>query len=93
MKLKPNIKKKIITWSDSRVPQNKNASTSTAILNFLEKNPGIENVEMNYSFPGHSDVQDADQVHSALEKSFSISEFSSPGPLSLLNVILKVNPT
>lgn len=88
VKLKPDVKT-IITWSDSCVPQNKNAMMSTAILNFLDKNPQIESVEMKYSLSGHSAVQEVDRVHSALEKSFAISEFYSP--VSLLNVIMKTS--
>lgn len=79
----------IITWSDSCVPQNRNSFMSTAVYSFLEMHPNIKSVEMKYSLPGHSVVQEVDQVHSALEKSFEISEFYSP--LSLLNVIIKTN--
>ena len=84
----PDIKR-IITWSDSCVPQNKNAFMSTAVMYFLKTHPQIQSVEMKYSLPGHSAVQEVDQVHSALEKSFAIAEFYSP--LSLVNVILKTN--
>ena len=70
----PDIKR-IITWSDSCVPQNKNAFMSTAVMYFLKTHPQIQSVEMKYSLPGHSAVQEVDQVHSALEKSFAIAEF------------------
>ena len=49
----PHVKK-IITWSDSCVPQNKNSFMSTAILSFLQSNVGISLVTMKYSLPCHS---------------------------------------
>ncbi|GFR75979.1 hypothetical protein ElyMa_003935100 [Elysia marginata] len=79
----------IITWSDSCVSQNRNHFMSTAVMMFLSQNQHIKSVLMKYSIAGHSCVQEVDNVHSQLEKSFNVSEFFSP--LSLIRVILKTN--
>ena len=68
---------KIITWSDSCVPQNKNYFMFTAILSFLHSNVGISSVTMKFSLPGHSLCQEVDNIHSLLETEFEINEFSS----------------
>ena len=80
---------KITTWSDSCVPQNRNSYMAAAILHFLSTHNNIECVEMKYSVPGHSCIQEVDNVHSQLEKCFSIAEFHSP--LSLMRLVLKAN--
>lgn len=48
---------KLILWSDSCVPQNRNSIMSVAIATFIKSHPNIEQIEMKFSTPGHSCVQ------------------------------------
>ena len=80
---------KIITWSDSCVPQNKNSFMSTAVLSFLHSNPRISFVTMKFSLPGHSWCQEVDNIHSQLEQYFKLHPFYSP--VTLLPLIRGAN--
>lgn len=84
----PNMKK-IILWSDSCVPQNRNSLMSVAILNFLKEHEEIESIEIKYSTPGHSAVQEVDSVHSCIDRVMAAAEFYSP--LSLMRLLKKVD--
>ncbi len=44
---------------------------------------------MKYSTPGHSAVQEVDNMHSHIEKAMAVSEVFSP--LSFMRVLLRVN--
>ena len=81
--------RKIITWSDSCVSQNRNSFISTAILSFLYSNPHLESITLKYSIPGHSCCQEVDNTHSQLEKKFKQCEYYSP--LSLIRLIKGAN--
>lgn len=69
---------KLITWSDSCVPQNKNSFMATAILKFMRDHPDVEEITMKYSIAGHSAIQEVDNAHSQIEKVFRKAEFMSP---------------
>lgn len=84
----PDVKK-FILWSDSCVPQNRNSLISYAVASFLAKNTHIEEIIMKYSTPGHSCIQEVDNIHSNIEKSLKCSEVWSP--VSLLRIILASN--
>ena len=79
----------IITWSDSCVPQNRNSIISFAITNFILQHQNIESVTMKYSAPGHSCIQEVDNIHSNIEKAMSVAEFYSP--VSFIKVLLHAN--
>ena len=84
---------KIITWSDSCVPQNKNSIMSSAILYFLQANPQIESITMKFSIAGHSAVQEIDNIHSQIEKCLRTNEYFSPmGLIRLLQLVNRNNP-
>ncbi|GBN32907.1 hypothetical protein AVEN_231839-1 [Araneus ventricosus] len=68
----------LITWSDSRVPQNRNSIISNSVLHFLKDNPQVKSVILKYSLPGHSCVQEVDSVHSNIEKAMDKIDFYSP---------------
>ena len=70
--------KRIITWSDSCVSQNRNSFISTAILHFLHEHATIASVEMKYSVPGHSCIQEVDNIHSQPERWVKFDEFFQP---------------
>ena len=78
-----------ITWSDSCVPQNRNSIMSFAITNFILQHQHIESVTMKYSTPGHSCIQEVDNIHSNIEKAMSVAEFYSP--VSFIKVLLHAN--
>ncbi|XP_046684392.1 uncharacterized protein LOC124370146 [Homalodisca vitripennis] len=84
----PDVKDYIL-WSDSCVPQNRNSVISYAISLFMAKNKHIERVTMKYSTPGHSCIQEVDNVHSNIEKALKVTEVWSP--VSLLRVIIASN--
>ena len=70
--------KRIILWSDSCVPQNKNSIMSMALMTFLQEHPNITSVEQKYSEPGHGNIQEVDAVHSKIERTLELAEvFSS----------------
>lgn len=84
----PNTNR-IVTWSDSCVPQNRNSIMSFAMADFLKRHPQIDKITMKFSTPGHSAVQEVDNMHSHIEKAMAASEFFSP--LSLVRVLLGVS--
>ena len=81
--------KHYITWSDSCVPQNRNSIMTTAMIYFLTQHRLVEDITTKYSVPGHSAVQDVDNMHSQIEKTLQSSEFYSP--ISLMRLLLTVN--
>ena len=70
----PNITK-IICWSDSCVPQNRNSHISQAILEFLYTQEQIDEINMKYSLAGHSCVQEVDNMHQQIEVAMRVAEF------------------
>lgn len=62
---------------------------SFAVAEFMSRNPQIRKVTMKYSTPGHSAVQEVDNMHSTIEKAMASSEFYSP--VSFIRVLLKAN--
>ena len=78
-----------IAWSDSCVPQNRNSVISYAIMAFMSKHEHLSSVTIHYSIPGHSAVQEVDNMHSNIEKAMRVSEFFSP--VSFLRILLKVH--
>ena len=84
-----NVIKKITLWSDACVSQNKNSLMSYALLSFLSEHPGIEIIMQKYGSPGHSPVQEVDNVHSQIERALRRSEVHSP--ISLVTLLKQVN--
>lgn len=58
----------LILWSDSCVPQNRNSVISFAISSFLVNNSFVQTITLKYSTPGHSCIQEVDNIHSNIEK-------------------------
>jgi len=80
--------KHILLWSDSCVPQNRNSIMTTAILYFMRQHPTVT-VEQKFCQPGHSSIQEVDNLHSQIEKRLKVLEVYSP--ISLMRVLLNVN--
>jgi hypothetical protein len=81
---------KLVLWSDSCVAQNKNSVMSFALQNFMQKHSTIQSIEQKFCEPGHSSIQEVDNIHSHIEKVLNVSEIYSP--LSLMRALLKVTP-
>lgn len=81
--------KHIILWSDSCVPQNRNRVFSTALKYFLTQRPELESIQQKFCEPGHSSIQEIDNMHSRIEKACGPSEIYSP--LSLMRILITVN--
>ncbi|CAH0546662.1 unnamed protein product [Brassicogethes aeneus] len=81
--------KNIILWSDSCVPQNKNSIMSLALMKFLEQHPSIVEIIQKFGEPGHSSIQEVDNLHSQVEKRLSGLDIFSP--LGLLRLLQTVN--
>jgi len=79
----------IILWSDSCIPQNRNSIMSTALLDFMKKHPNIIITEQKFCEPGHSCIQEVDNVHSQNEKRLRILEVFSP--VSLIRALRNTN--
>jgi len=73
----PHIRK-IILWSDSCVPQNKNSILSSALRLFLQNHTHLVSIEQKYCTPGHSSIQEVDNIHSHIEKHLSKVDIFSP---------------
>ena len=88
----PRIKH-ITLWSDSCIPQNRNSIFSTAIKVFLKKHPLVHTLEHKFCQPGHSSIQEVDNLHSQIEHLCRGSEIYSPiGLIRLLKRVNRSNP-
>ena len=85
----PDIRK-LITWSDSCVPQNRNQIMSYMMQDILKKHSHVQSITMKYSEPGHSTIQEVDAVHSVIERSLKHKEVFSL--LDLTKKLLIVRP-
>lgn len=79
----------LVTWSDSCVPQNRNSLISNAVLDFMRDKSNISSMVMKYSLPGHSCVQEIDNIHSQIKKAFRTNYFYSP--IGLVRLLKQVN--
>lgn len=89
MKDYPNIKKLILRL-DSRVPQNKNYVMVSALKKLWPNFQTLKKIEQKLCTPGHSSIQEVDNVHSHTEKALNLSEIFSP--VSFVRVLSKVRP-
>ena len=84
----PGIKK-FILWFDSCVPQNRNSYMSVALREFIINHPEIDLIEQKFCEPGHSSIQEVDNIHSQIDRALSPAEIFSP--LGLLRMLPNVN--
>lgn len=82
---------KLILWSDSCVPQNKNRITTLGLLKFLEKHHRLVEIQQKFSEPGHSQIQEIDAVHSCIDRNLKNLEIFSP--VSLIRLLKTINST
>lgn len=60
------------------MPQNKNKILTSSLLDFLYKNNNIKTITQKFSEPGHSQIQEIDAVHSAIDRFLKLKEIHSP---------------
>ena len=77
-------------WSDSCVPQNRNSIMSFALKRFLIEHPTLCFIMQKFCAPGHSSIQEVDNIHSHIEKALQVAEIYSP--ISLLRLMSNVRP-
>ncbi|CAG9770054.1 unnamed protein product [Ceutorhynchus assimilis] len=84
---------KIILWSDSCVPQNRNSILSFALQYFLNspESGNLRRIEQKFGEPGHGNVQEVDAAHSCIERFIKNLEIWSP--LTLVRILLKIPNT
>ena len=88
----PRIKH-IILWSDSFVLQNRNRIFSTALKVFMKHHPSILSVVHKYCEPGHSSIQEVDNLHSQIERVCGSSKIYSPvGLIRMLKNVCRSRP-
>lgn len=81
--------RRIILWSDSCVPQNRNKINTTAIKMFMEANSSLEYIIQKFSEPGHSNIQEVDCVHSTIDRYLKNVEIYSP--LHLIRLLKNID--
>lgn len=87
----PSIEK-VILWSDSCTPQNRNQVMTMALKYFLHENPSLKEMHQKYSEPGHGNIQEVDAVHSKIERFLKNAEIFSPVSLQRqLNRIAEIS--
>jgi len=79
----------ITLWSDSCIPQNKNCVMSCALIKFLQSCGQIQSLTQKFGEPGHSSVQEVDNLHSQIEHKLKLKDVYSP--VGLLRVLKQVN--
>lgn len=58
----------ITLWSDACVAQNRNPVITLALMKFMSANPSIQRITQKIGTPGHSSVQEVDNLHNQIEK-------------------------
>lgn len=79
-----------ILWSDSCVPQNRNSIICLALKKFMESHESVTSIIQKFGTPGHSAIQEVDNIHSHLEKAFKVSDMYSP--ISVIRTMNRVRP-
>jgi len=74
-------------WSDSCTPQNRNQIMAAALMLFIQHNPSVTLVTQKFCKPGHSGIQEVDNLHSQIEKVVANCEIYSP--LGLVRILCK----
>ncbi|CAB4064286.1 unnamed protein product [Lepeophtheirus salmonis] len=84
----PNAENMIL-WSDSCVAQNRNQILSFALQLFIESKSKIKSIIHCYCDPGHSNIQDFDNLHSNIECALCHKEIHSLVSLVRLFKLIK----
>jgi len=84
----PNITEMSL-WADSCVPQNRNSLMSLAIMHFMQQHGGVRKIVQKFCEPGHSSIQEVDNIHSQIERTLQVTEVFSP--LGVVRALLATN--
>lgn len=84
IKRKHTAVKSFILWSDSCVSQNKNSIMCYALKRFMI-DYNVNTIVQKFCCPGHSSIQEVDNIHSGIEKTLQLAEIYSP--ISLVRVL------
>ena len=77
-------------WSDSCVPQNRNRMMSYNLQHFVSTSSSLSTIAQKFCEPGHSAIQDVDNLHSQIERSLKGLEIHSP--VSLVRQLKAMRP-
>lgn len=80
----------VVLWSDSCIPQNRNSMMTLALKSFIQAHPNVNTITQKYCTPGHSFIQEVDNIHSHIEKGLKICNVYSP--LSLASIMSRIRP-
>lgn len=80
----------LILWSDSCIPQNRNQMMSVALQRVVQESQTLVKITQRYCEPGHSAIQDVDNLHSIIERALEDIEIFSP--LSLVRHLCQIKP-
>lgn len=88
-----DVLEKIILWSNSCVPQNRNSLLSFTLQHFLlsPDSGNLKVIEQKFREPGHGNIQEIDAADSCIERFIKHTEIWSP--LSLIRTLLKIPDT
>jgi hypothetical protein len=90
---KYNSIENLTLWSDSCIGQNKNSLITYALTHLIKNYPNLKEVILKFSVPGHGCVQEVDNIHSLIEKSFRNEEiFSLEKVCDLIKNAKRKNP-
>jgi len=76
--LTDNTVEHITLWSDSCIPQNRNKVLSTALMLLIESSEHLKSIVQKFGEPGHSEVQEVDNLHSQIDRVMQHAEVYSP---------------
>ena len=79
----------ICLWADSRVPQNRKSLMSLALMHFMKQHSNVTKIVQKFCEPGHSSIQEVDNIHSQIEKKLQVTEVFSP--LGVVRALLATN--
>ena len=79
----------LVLWADSCVPQNRNSLMSAALIHFLSQQTKLTEITQKFCQPGHSCIQEVDNLHSQIDRCLQLTETYSP--LGVVRLLLSVN--
>lgn len=82
----------LILYSDSCPGQNKNKIVLAAIHNALLKSTNLHTIQMNYLFPGHTEMS-VDSIHSTIEQSVRNITVWAPSQWATICELARKEPT
>ena len=79
----------LVLLANSCIPQNRNSLMSVALLHFLSHQTTLTDIAQKFCEPGHSCIQEVDNLHSQIDRHLQFTELCSP--LRVIRLLLSVN--